>query len=317
MRTRPIISIDPATLTGLRAYPLGEIVDIGDDAADFLLQGGIVAQAQRFAYEISLVRGLNYRFADIGAGPAFASMVVDSATGEVLWANGAGRQQLGVVQAPATDVIRVEETRTVLLVVEGTSQGETPFAVSAEASPIAADEFAVYRFLNKVNGQHFITAWEFEREHLQATAPHMEFQGASFLAADIPLEDFVPVYRFANLNNGSYFYTASEAERRVIQEQFAHMRFEGVGFHAPEFSPEAGVPVYRLANLKTGGYLYTSSLPEKALFLLSGTWRDEGFAFNAIDPEAVELLESLQGDLNQTADVPLLGIGSQELPGAG
>lgn len=317
MRTEPIATIDLATLAGLRAYPLGEILDVRQDGPDFLLQGGVIDHGNKFAYSVSLRPGLNYRFSDIAAGTPFGAMGVDAGSGEVLWANAGARQALGLIETPAGDLIWVAEERTVLLVVEGTSEADAPFAISADASPIATDEFPVYRFLNKVNGQHFFTAWEFERDHLLANAPHMEFQGASFFAADAPLDDFIPVYRFANLNNGSYFYSASDVERQVIQEHYGHMRFEGVGFYAPGFASDEGVPVYRLANLKTGGYLYTSSLPEKAFFLLSGGWRDEGFAFNAIDPEVVESLNSSQAGMSPMGDMPLVGMGAHLDPPAG
>jgi len=317
MRTQPITTVDPATLAGLHPYPLGEIADVRQDEPDFLLQGGVIRYGEKFAYSISLRPGLEYQFRGITAGTDFGATVIDADTGEVLWANASGRQALGVLQAPATDLVQVAEEQAVLLVVEGTSEADAPFAVSADASPIDTDEFAVYRFLNKGNGQHFITAWEFERDYLLGNAPFMQYQGKSFLEADTPLEDFVPVYRFANLNNGSYFYTANEAERRVIQEHYGHMRFEGVGFYAPEFATDESIPVYRLANLKTGGYLYTSSLPEKAFFLLSGGWRDEGFAFNAIDSAVVDSLHALSTGMGPADDVPLVGMAAAELPPAG
>ena len=314
MRTVPIATIDPASLPGLRAYPLGEIADVRQDGPDFLLQGGVIGYGDKFAYTVSLRPGLNYHFSDITAGTDFGAMAIDAETGEVLWANAGARQALGVVQVPLTSVVQVAEQRTVLLLVEGTTEADAPFALSADAAPIATDEFAVYRFLNKANGQHFITAWEFERDYLVANAPHMQYQGETFFVADIPLVDFVPVYRFANLNNGSYFYTANEAERQVIEEQYAHMRFEGIGFYVPEPTSGEGVAVYRLANLKTGGYLYTSSLPEKAFALLSGGWRDEGFAFNAIEPEVIASLEALAVGTGSDAEVTVVGLVTDSLP---
>jgi len=317
MRTRPITTIDPAKLVGLRAYPLGDVTDARDDAPDFLVQGGVVGPGEQFAYEIALIPGLNYHFSDIAAGTAFSAMLVDADNGEVLWANASGLQKLGVAQAPAIDLIQVAERQKVVLVVEGTSGSGAPFAISADATPIATDEFAVYRFFNKENGQHFITAWEFERDYVLANAPNMQYQGESFFAADVPLDDFVPVYRFANLANGSYFYTANEAERQVIQQQYAHMRFEGVGFYAPELGSEDSVPVYRLASLSTGGYLYTSSLPEKAFALLSGGWRDEGFAFNAIDPEEIAALELSSDAIKSGTEVGLVGVLIDDVPPIG
>ena len=313
MRTQPITTVDPATLAGLHPYPLGEIADVRQDEPDFLLQGGVIRYGEKFAYSISLRPGLEYQFRGITAGTDFGATVVDADTGEVLWANAGGRQALGVPQAPATELVQVAEERAVLLVVEGTSEADAPFAVSADASPIDTDEFSVYRFLNKGNGQHFITAWEFERDYVLANMPNMQYQGETFFAADIPLDGFVPVYRFANLINGSYFYTASEAERQSVQDHYSFMRFDGVGFYAPGGPSEESVPVYRLANLKTGGYLYTPLLAEKAYFLLSGAWRDDGFSFFAIDPAAVAALasEALHA-APYGAELPLLGVAAPE-----
>jgi hypothetical protein len=310
MRTTPVTTVDPANLANLRPYPLGEVRDGGDDAPDFRLEGGVVAPGQKFTYELDLLPGLTYRFAGLAPAAPFSAMLVDADNGEVLWANASGLGKLGVQQPPATDLVQVGERQTVVLIVESASDSEAPFSVFADASAVVPEEFAVYRFLNKSNGQHFITAQEFERDYVLASAPYMQYQGESFFAADVPLDDFVPVYRFANLNNGSYFYTANEAERQVIQEKYGHMRFEGVGFYVPELASEDGVPVYRLANLKTGGYLYTSSLPEKAFFLLSGAWRDEGFAFNAIDPDLIAALDAAVDGVMSAANVPLIGLSS-------
>lgn len=313
MRTAPITTVDLSKLAGLRAYPLGEVRDVRSDAPDFSLDG-VIAPSEVFAYQLVLVPGLNYRLADFAPGPAFSAMLVDADSGEVLWANASGLDRLGVDRARARDQVQVGEDQAVVLVVEGVGDADAPFVVSADARPIDPDDFAVYRFLNKGNGQHFITAWEFERDYVLANMPHMQYQGESFFAADVPLEGFVPVYRFANLINGSYFFTAYEAERQSVQDHYSFMRFEGAAFYVPDAPGEESVPVYRLANLKTGGYLYTPVLAEKAFYLLSGDWRDEGFSFYAIDPAAVAALAVETQQVAAGAEVSLLGV-APELPG--
>ncbi|MGV8083400.1 MAG: CAP domain-containing protein [Coriobacteriia bacterium] len=89
----------------------------------------------------------------------------------------------------------------------------------------------LYRFYNRVNGSHFYTASETERDQVIAKyRATYTYEGIAY-SVSLNASGTTPVYRFYNRLNGSHFYTTSEAERENVTAKYsATYTYEGVAF---------------------------------------------------------------------------------------
>lgn len=147
----------------------------------------------------------------------------------------------------------------------------------------------VYRYLNTDNGHYFYTASAQERDSIARSFPQLRAEGEKFLAQDNWVNGYLPVYGFVSTLDGSRFYTINPAERDIVLRDYTYFRYEQPSFFVPSNPVSGAVQVYRLANLTAegygkGAYLYTSDVRERAAVLSGGGWRDDGFAFFALDP---------------------------------
>jgi hypothetical protein len=89
----------------------------------------------------------------------------------------------------------------------------------------------LYRFYNKVNGTHFYTASEAEKNNVVLKySLTYKLEGVAYYVSLDPNGN-VPVYRFWN-TNGTHFYTASEAEKNNILLKWPTIfKLEGIGYY--------------------------------------------------------------------------------------
>ena len=293
------LRINPESLAGLEVFPLTLLTDGLRDTPDLLLAGEI-AYGQSYGYTFQLVDGFDYRFVTSDADDGFAerALLVDRASGEVLWGNPEALAALGVSAELAAQVsatpVRVDQDATPTLIISGAPDlsGELtgvvrPFVLEARAdAPVYASN-AVYRFVNAVTGKYFYTVSEAERDVVLADYPEYKLEGAVFTADDEAREGWTAVYRFGDTRAGGHLYTASETERDIILEQYPEYRYEGVGFYTPPPADDGSTtPVFRLSNVVTGAYLFTTDPVEKLFMLLKGGWLDQGVVFHALVPSA-------------------------------
>jgi hypothetical protein len=142
----------------------------------------------------------------------------------------------------------------------------------------AADGHEVYRFLDTVTGDHFLTASVDEAAHVQGDMPWFQAEGVAF---SVPGEGAgsVDVHRFLDERTGSHFYTASAEEKSIVERDIPGFRYEGVAFRALA-ADEVGADVFRFHDAKSGNHFYTASVEEKAAVERDlPNYRYEGVAF--------------------------------------
>ena len=96
-----------------------------------------------------------------------------------------------------------------------------------------ANNAPLYRFYNKVNGTHFYTASEDEKNNVIATSGKIyTYDGPAYNVSLTPAPSATTVYRFYNRASGTHFYTASPAERdSIIAKLSEAYSLEGVAFY--------------------------------------------------------------------------------------
>jgi hypothetical protein len=189
------------------------------------------------------------------------------------------------------------------------------------------DTVPVYRFYNLVNGDHFYTINEAEKNKLITTLGTIyQYENIAFYANPIQIEDTVPVYRFYNITSGDHFYTANEAEAQKLNSlseknsepiyrfynifngdhfytsseteknkiianlSFAY-KYEGVGFYAYKNQIEGTSPIYRFYNKTSGDHFYTASETEKDNLINSNEYYSyENIGFYAFASETANTL---------------------------
>ena len=99
----------------------------------------------------------------------------------------------------------------------------------------AADPHAapIYRFFDKNNGSHFLTASQAEANAVTATRPDLIAEPASFAEHLSAQPGDVAVFRFFDTHAGTHFFTADDGERASIIADRADLAYEGVAFYAP------------------------------------------------------------------------------------
>lgn len=123
----------------------------------------------------------------------------------------------------------------------------------------------VYRFLNTLNGDHFYTVSEYEKNIL---TNNLQFgyipEGIAFYAFKTQESGTIPVHRFIRTNNGDHFYTAFKNESdAILNNPQWGLTSEGVAFYTFANNTPGTVPVYRFINTANGNHFYTASESEK------------------------------------------------------
>ncbi len=123
-----------------------------------------------------------------------------------------------------------EERDTVIAKWSATYLFEGPAYAINTANPV--NDTPLYRFYNRVNGSHFYTASDVERDTIIAKWPAVFAYEGSVYNVSATAAGTTSVYRFYNKVNGSHFYTVSPEERdRVIAAYSATYTFEGVCYY--------------------------------------------------------------------------------------
>jgi C1A family cysteine protease len=142
----------------------------------------------------------------------------------------------------------------------------------------------VYRFADTIEGNHFYTASESEKNMVtnEIFKDRFRDEGIAFYSYGNQVAGTGPIYRFASPVYGDHFYTISEDEKNTLLNQPEIWRYEGIVFYA-YFNQVAGTdPVYRFASPVYGDHFYTISEDEKNTLLNQPElWRYEGIAFYA------------------------------------
>lgn len=158
--------------------------------------------------------------------------------------------------------------------------------VAERTTKSAASRVPVYRFYNTRTGAHFYTVSEAERTSVQATLPHMSFEGVAFHTSRDALPGLLPVHRFFNTRNGVHFFTISDSERAsiVASPTMRHMSYEGIAYYASVVSGYGFTPLYRFYVAAGGFHFYTASESEKNSLIAtaSATHTYEGVAYQAL-----------------------------------
>ena len=90
----------------------------------------------------------------------------------------------------------------------------------------------VYRFFNRVTGQHLYTPSPTEKEGVMALENY-DFEGISFYGYNEQVEGTDPLYRFYNTELDVHFYTTSETQREeyLADEVFVAEGNDGIAFY--------------------------------------------------------------------------------------
>lgn len=134
----------------------------------------------------------------------------------------------------------------------------------------------LYRFYNKLTGEHFFTLDEKERDTLlKDEAWSNEGHGWT-----TPEFSNYPIYRLCNPNNGDHHYTMDKNEYDTLQNTYGWVG-EGVGLYSAEEKDESIVLLHRLYNPNAtgaGSHHYTADENERNELVKRG-WSYEGTAW--------------------------------------
>ena len=162
-------------------------------------------------------------------------------------------------------------TATVTISGKGIYSGtvSTTFTIT---EPVVEPE-PMYRLYNPNSGEHFYTASEYEKDHLDSIG--WRYEGIGWWA---PKKSNTPVYRLYNKNAGDHHYTISTVERDHLIK--VGWRYEGIGWYSDDAK---GVPLYRQynPNAKAGAHNYTTNKAEND-WLVSLGWRAEGIGWYGV-----------------------------------
>ncbi len=145
----------------------------------------------------------------------------------------------------------------------GTESGAAIVTQSMGEAKSAASRTAVYRFFNTQTSAHFFTTSVTERDNVQATLPHMTYEGPAFYASGSAVPGLSPVHRFYNTRNGVHFYTITESERAHIAATLPHFSYDGIAYYASTLAGTGYTPLYRFFYAARGFHFYTNSAAEK------------------------------------------------------
>ena len=97
----------------------------------------------------------------------------------------------------------------------------------------------IYRFFNTTTGAHLYTMDENEKNVIQDSLPHFNYEGITYYAFASEPENLetIPVYRMFNNNSGAHLYSSDRNEIDNIQDTLPHFSMENSGnavFHVFE-----------------------------------------------------------------------------------
>jgi hypothetical protein len=167
-------------------------------------------------------------------------------------------------------------------------QEDDILAVQAIYGASNIDRVDVNRFFNKINGGHFFTADQIERNNVLGIE-NFRFEGIGFEAISSNnnlVNGTVPVHRFYNESSQSHFFTADEIEKEAVMALDNYF-YEGVGFNAFLSDTVSKEPVHRFFNLETGGHLFTTFQGERDVLMELPSFRYEGVGFYAYEDSMV------------------------------
>ncbi|MDE5757851.1 MAG: hypothetical protein K2H85_04480, partial [Allobaculum sp.] len=133
----------------------------------------------------------------------------------------------------------------------------------------------VYRFYNRLTGEHFYTSSEAERNELMKDSRWIN-EGQGWIAPET--SDF-PIYRVCNPNSGEHHFTIDKNEYETLQA--LGWKGEGIGYYSADPSKGNIIPLYRLYNPQAkdaGSHHYTESEGERDALVKQG-WNSEGVAW--------------------------------------
>jgi hypothetical protein len=171
--------------------------------------------------------------------------------------------------------------------------GSSTLTVTYEVSGQGRDDVRpLFRFWSSVQGRHYFTTSESDRDYIIHTLPETwdYYEGIGYyLPTNEAYPNVMPVYRFWSSMLSSYFYTIDPDERDFILETYlSHVwALDGVAFYAyPEGQQPANAkPVYRFWSDILGTHFYTISEDEKDYILATWpyAWTYESIAYYAYD----------------------------------
>ena len=159
-----------------------------------------------------------------------------------------------------------------------------PGVAPQTAASTGGNDFAVYRFFDKVNGTQFLTASAAERDAILKTRPDLVAEGVGIGAVDGSgdASNTVPVYRFFDTRSGTHFYTSSSSERDDIIGTRPDLTFEGASFYEHQVAQAGDAAIYRFFDSVNGTHFYTASQTERSTILSTRPdMTPEGVAFYA------------------------------------
>jgi len=143
---------------------------------------------------------------------------------------------------------------------------------------------SIYRFFNKIKGNHFYTKNATEKNNIITTLSNeWNYEGVAYKAYDYSVSaNILPLYRFWNKKTGFHFYTQNEGEKNnLINNLSDTWNYEGVAYYAYSTNQPGSIPLYRFFNKIKGNHFYTKNATEKnnIIATLSNEWNYEGEAW--------------------------------------
>lgn len=311
---------DLAALAGLELFPLSLLSDGNSSTPDLALEGEL-GVGGAYAYELSLAPGQEYRFDTSGAEDGFAerAMLVDDASGAIVWANAAAAQGFGYDPSAGAQladqplVVDAAGEHTLIVWADPASSSTQPqrFLVEADADPIRVTDDAVFRFYDPARQIERLTANVQERDQLIAERPDLRYDGVAFVGDDSARDGWVGVFEVLDYVTGQRYYTASADERNALVASLPSAGDQGIAFWVPGHAGENTESVYKLTHLDTGAWFLTANQNERLFLLLQGNWADQGVAFNAWAPPPEPVAPAAA---DPATDVSLVGVADAAPP---
>ena len=139
------------------------------------------------------------------------------------------------------------------------------------------DSTNLHRLLNPVNGDHFYTTDDAERD--MALQNGYRSEGEAWRVFTMPASWKIPLLRLWNPAAGDHFYTTDEAEA-AFAATIGYVS-EGIACYVAT-APDERLPLYRCLNPASGDHFYTTSLAEHDAALFGAGFIGEGIACDVL-----------------------------------
>ena len=141
----------------------------------------------------------------------------------------------------------------------------------------------LYRFFNKIKGNHFYTKSIIERDNIINNLSHeWTYENIAYQVFEEPITGILPIYRFWNKKTGFHFYTQNEDEKNnIIATLSDTWNYEDVAYYTYSSEQPGTTAVYRFFNKIQGNHFYTTSVTERNDIInnLFNTWNYENVAW--------------------------------------